>query len=744
MKSEEEWLHQYRSRRCEASFRRLVEANLGFVLSVAQRVLRNPDLARDVAQEVFVGLARSPEKVGANIPLAAWLHRTTRSLAIDTVRSEECRKRHELTAADLDAMKEPPLDWSRLSPEIDRALDKLPRDERAAVVLRFFKNQSHSQIGQALGIGSDAARMRVKRSLDRLRKILSKRGITVTAAALATALPAHASVAVPAGLSATITTTALASAAPTATGVFTLAALLTMNIKTLFVSSACLALIALSVWQRQEIVAAKNRIAESHPTLSSSTHSANSGNRGSRSLAGQSAAGERISPLLKEAIELAAIEPLASREAALLQWVTQFGTTAEILAVAEEFRETEHLSRLLRTRLASKLTTHWAKIDPKGAMEAQAASALMGESSPFGPVNLRNGHDRHGFDYIAMANPEVFEAWIKSNQPAVLDILTGGWDSDSARSLVQDSGRGEGLAPLGKSLSADSAANLALLRHAPLAMLDVFSESKMLDAVQFDAKTLSQALVAKVNPPQEIWNQLDAERRRMLDPLVLTILADTIAQADPRPSSEILAELQADDADWSKRFRFGEVSNLLAEELQSLPKGDSVAEENWWATLESFGEAINEISGERDGEFDHTYADVAALVAPLDSEAALEWAKEITSPEARLEAAGQVALRANGIENVTLLRARQGDRAQVRFFERGDRPGEPMVGLGRSIDIPVGSSVEEVFRRTDDELRNLEPGDLATRFYGEGAANRPPSTRFHFHHTIQSVIEQRR
>ena len=73
-------------------------------------------------------------------------------------------------------------------------------------------------IGAALGVSEDAAQKRVSRALEKLRGVLSKRGATLTATALASALTAEAVVAAPAGLAVSVTATALAGAATVGTG----------------------------------------------------------------------------------------------------------------------------------------------------------------------------------------------------------------------------------------------------------------------------------------------------------------------------------------------------------------------------------------------------------------------------------------------------------------------------------------------------------------------------------------------
>jgi hypothetical protein len=82
-------------------------------------------------------------------------------------------------------------DWDAVSPHLDEALSHLRDTDRNAVLLRYFSNQSHRQVGDALGLSADAAKKRVDRALDKLRQYFTRKGVTVSAAALSTAITTH-------------------------------------------------------------------------------------------------------------------------------------------------------------------------------------------------------------------------------------------------------------------------------------------------------------------------------------------------------------------------------------------------------------------------------------------------------------------------------------------------------------------------------------------------------------------------
>jgi hypothetical protein len=139
------------------------------------------------------------------------------------VRTEVRRRIREHSAAQMlidDAMPADPHPlWPEAAPHLDAALDQLSRPDRQALLLRFWQRQDHRRIGTALGSTEEAARKRIARALEKLRTVLRRRGVLLTAAILAQLLTDHATAAVPSPLAATLPGAAWRQA--TATGPIT-------------------------------------------------------------------------------------------------------------------------------------------------------------------------------------------------------------------------------------------------------------------------------------------------------------------------------------------------------------------------------------------------------------------------------------------------------------------------------------------------------------------------------------------
>lgn len=213
--SDHELLLSFARERSQHAFATLVERHLPLVYSAARRQVRSTHLAEDVAQTVFLDLARRAGNLPPGQSLVAWLHVVTRHTAIDLVRAESRRHAREQTAEVGPSAPEASL-WTDIEPMLDEAVGTLGEPDRTAILLRFFQNKSLREVGAALGTSDDAAQKRVTRALDQLRTFFVRRGVTLTAAGLATNLSAFTIETAPAALGAQIASAALlpAAAAP--------------------------------------------------------------------------------------------------------------------------------------------------------------------------------------------------------------------------------------------------------------------------------------------------------------------------------------------------------------------------------------------------------------------------------------------------------------------------------------------------------------------------------------------------
>lgn len=174
----------------EAAFTELVRAHIGLVHATALRLTGGDrHLAEDISQTVFSDLARMARTLSPNVQIGGWLHRHTCFVASKTMRSERRRQERERKAVEMNAGDiNQSAGAEYFGPELDPAINELPEEDRAAIILRFFEQREYSEVGQRLGASEEAVRKRVSRAVEKLHAILTRRGLTISAAGLGAAL----------------------------------------------------------------------------------------------------------------------------------------------------------------------------------------------------------------------------------------------------------------------------------------------------------------------------------------------------------------------------------------------------------------------------------------------------------------------------------------------------------------------------------------------------------------------------
>lgn len=158
----------------------IVEQHSARVYRLAYRLTGNPHDAEDLTQDVFIRVFRSLSTYKPGT-FEGWLHRITVNLFLDGARRRQRQRTDALgdDAADRlpgdDPGPERAYEFRHLADDVQRALDDLPPEFRAAVVLSDIEGLSYEEVGEALGIKLGTVRSRIHRARARLRQSLSHR-----------------------------------------------------------------------------------------------------------------------------------------------------------------------------------------------------------------------------------------------------------------------------------------------------------------------------------------------------------------------------------------------------------------------------------------------------------------------------------------------------------------------------------------------------------------------------------------
>lgn len=163
------------------SWEQVVNEHSVRVYRLAYRLTGNRHDAEDLTQEVFVRVFRSLNSYTPGT-FEGWLHRITTNLFLDQVRRRQRIRFDALPddasdrlAGQADLGPERAWEHNNLDHDVQRALDTLPPEFRAAVVLCDIEGLSYEEIAATLGIKLGTVRSRIHRGRAQLRRALAHR-----------------------------------------------------------------------------------------------------------------------------------------------------------------------------------------------------------------------------------------------------------------------------------------------------------------------------------------------------------------------------------------------------------------------------------------------------------------------------------------------------------------------------------------------------------------------------------------
>jgi RNA polymerase sigma factor (sigma-70 family) len=178
----------------QAAFRALVERHGPMVLGICRHVLNQHHDAEDAFQATFLVLARKGSSIRNPRVLAGWLHEVAHRIAVKARASAVRRRTLERqgmamspTAIGPDNQDQTAA-WNELRPVLHDEVERLPARYRIPVILSYLEGKTNEEVAALLQWPVGTVKGRLSRARDLLRSRLMRRGLTLSAAFLMTAL----------------------------------------------------------------------------------------------------------------------------------------------------------------------------------------------------------------------------------------------------------------------------------------------------------------------------------------------------------------------------------------------------------------------------------------------------------------------------------------------------------------------------------------------------------------------------
>lgn len=167
----------------------LIRRYAGFVNGIALRQTGDSALSEDISQAVFIVFLHRMKTIRSGRSIPSWLFKATRMTVWEARRASGRRVRRELAAAKPEAIvpNENSEQQEQLS-LVDEAIARLGRTDRNIILMRYFQSLEVDAIAERLAIDPRAARQRLTRAIQRLRKFVGVGGDGAAAGAVESVL----------------------------------------------------------------------------------------------------------------------------------------------------------------------------------------------------------------------------------------------------------------------------------------------------------------------------------------------------------------------------------------------------------------------------------------------------------------------------------------------------------------------------------------------------------------------------
>jgi RNA polymerase sigma-70 factor (ECF subfamily) len=160
------------------AFDAIVERHRRAVYQLCFRFVGNHEDARDLSQDVFLRAFRGLRRFRGQSSMSTWLYRIGVNVCLNRLSVRAPRIEPIDPAQHVDTQGESPSDRvlrDERAAQVRAAVVRLPRKQRAALVLRMYHDLSHQEIAEVLGTSVGAVKANVFHALHNLKKLLGEK-----------------------------------------------------------------------------------------------------------------------------------------------------------------------------------------------------------------------------------------------------------------------------------------------------------------------------------------------------------------------------------------------------------------------------------------------------------------------------------------------------------------------------------------------------------------------------------------
>lgn len=169
------------------SFGKLVKIHQRSILYLAYDLVGNYEDAKDLAQDVFIRAFEKLNQFEERSQFSTWLNRITVNLAIDFHRKnkkklnqtiednfDEVPHNEILAGFDHQDSPEEAIELSEDRTVLEQAITKLSTNQRTAIALKYFHQNSTKEIAEIMGCAENTVRIHLFRAMGNLKKLLQE------------------------------------------------------------------------------------------------------------------------------------------------------------------------------------------------------------------------------------------------------------------------------------------------------------------------------------------------------------------------------------------------------------------------------------------------------------------------------------------------------------------------------------------------------------------------------------------